>query len=229
MADLTSKIVGGLGGDGQKAAATVTAAAAKAGVGSLADRAAALKMLLHLYRSSKRGAQDVWVYTPPRAYTRWVFDELVGSEEQIKHRLDRHDEVFSVGDRQVMCVALAQAMKWCLDGPSKLATPTAATRSIVKDWFADQDTTEAQVDAAISTLKDGLKTIAGVCNSNTLVFSDEPVDRNKVYDASTGDTGWKDWAFVPAERGHERGLHPGRIREVRRHRQDMEMRPHHCA
>ena len=200
VADLTLRLVGSLGGDAQKTAATVTAAAAKAGVGSIADRVAALKMLSHLYRASQRGAQDVWVYTPPRSYTRWVFDELAGSEEQIGHRLDRHDEVYSADDRQVMCVALAQAMKWCLDGASKLGSPTAATRSAVKDWFADQDTTEAQADATITMLKDGLKKIAGVCNATSLVFSDEPVDRNKVYDATTADTGWKDWAFVrPSE------------------------------
>ncbi len=190
VADLASKI----------ASAAAIVGAGKGSAGALAERAAALKMLSHLYRTTRRGAQDLWVYAPPKSFARWVFDEISGSEEHVRSRLDQDDEIYAAGDRQAMCVALAHAMKWCLDAVGKLSSPTAATRALVKDWFADQSTTEAQVDSTVAALRDGFKTIAGVCNSNVLIFSDEPVDRNKVYNSGTGDTGWKDWAFVrPSE------------------------------
>ena len=34
-------------------------------------RAATLKMLMHFYRASKRGAQDVWIYSPPSDFDKW--------------------------------------------------------------------------------------------------------------------------------------------------------------
>jgi hypothetical protein len=164
--------------------------------GTVADRAAALKMLAHLYQEMNRGGQDVWVYSPPKSYSTWIFDEIKGSADKIKGKLAANDEVYSSGDRAVMLSALDQARKWSLDAVTKLAAKDAATKTVVRRWFADEDTDDGDITNAMETLKDGFKKIVKLCNSSRLVFSDDPIDRLKVYDKKTGKVGWDDWAFV---------------------------------
>ena len=164
--------------------------------GSVADRAAALKMLSHLYQEMNRGGQDVWVYSPPKAYTTWIFDEIKGGNDKIKGKLAENNEVYSSGDRGVMLSALDQARKWSLDAVTKLATPDAGTKAVVRRWFADDDTGDGDLTKAMEKLKDGFKTIANLCNASRLVFSDDPIDRVKVYNKKTGKVGWDDWAFI---------------------------------
>jgi hypothetical protein len=164
--------------------------------GSVADRAAALKMLAHLYQEMNRGGQDVWIYAPPKAYTTWIFDEIKGSADNMKTKLAANDEVYSGADRTVMVSALDQARKWSLDAVTKLAAADAATKGVVKRWFADADTSDADLTNAMTTLKDGYKTIANLCSSSRLVFSDDPIDRVKVYDKKKNKVGWDDWAYV---------------------------------
>ena len=72
---------------------------------------------------------------------------------------------------------------------------------MVKTWFADQNTTEAQVTEAITKLLFGFKKIAAVCNSNVLVFSDEPIDRTSLTNPVKNKHGWDAFAFV---HGNER-------------------------
>jgi Lysine-specific metallo-endopeptidase len=165
-------------------------------VGSVADRAAALKMLKHLYQEMSRGGQDVWVFAPPKAYTTWIFDEIKGSNDKIKGKLAEDNEVYSDGDRSVMVSALDNARKWSSDAVNKLATPDDATKTTVQRWFADENTSDEDLKNAMGKLKDGFKAILNKCNSSRLVFSDDPVDRVKVYNKKTGKVGWDDWAFV---------------------------------
>lgn len=166
------------------------------GLGTVGERAAALKMLAHLYRTQKRGGQDVWVYAPPMAYSRWVFEEISGPDEHIRGRLDQDDECYSAADRATMCAALAQALKWSMDAVAKLGSPTPSTKALVRTWFADQATTEVQLTDAITKLLFGFKKIAAVCNSNVLIFSDEPMDRNSLVNPVTEEHGWDAFAFV---------------------------------
>ena len=164
--------------------------------GSVADRAAALKMLSHLYQEMNRGGQDVWVYSPPKSYSAWIFDEIKGGNDKIKGKLAENNEVYSSGDRAVMLSALDNARKWSLDAVNKLAAPDAATKAMVRRWFADDNTADDDLTKAMEKLKDGFKTIVNLCNSSRLVFSDDPIDRLKVYNKKTGKVGWDDWAFV---------------------------------
>jgi Lysine-specific metallo-endopeptidase len=164
--------------------------------GSVADRAAALKMLAHLYQEMNRGGQDVWVYAPPKAYSTWIFDEIKGTTDNIKTKLAANDEVYSSADRTVMVSALDQARKWSLDAVTKLAGTDAATKAVVSRWFADEKTDDGDLTKAMGKLKDGFKAIANVCSSSRLVFSDDPIDRLKVYNAKTGKVGWSDWGYV---------------------------------
>ncbi|GAB4267910.1 MAG: hypothetical protein Kow0065_18430 [Methylomicrobium sp.] len=173
------------GGLGDK---IVEASKNTASAGKLEDRVATLKMLYHLYLASKRGGQDVWVYSPPKAYTKWIYDEIKTPEKDMAAKAGKTTEVYSAGERKIMCDALLLALNWSMNVVAKLGSPDDNTKKMVRKWFADQNTTDQQITDAIATLKAGFQKIANVANSNKLIFSDEPLDRNK--------GGWKDWAFV---------------------------------
>ncbi len=140
--------------------------------GTTNERAAALKMLVHLYRAQKKGGQDVWVYSPPKGHTKHVFDEIVGPEGTVKKRLGMMDEIFSAGERDLMCNALSVALKVSQDALVKLDDNKASTTDVVKRWFFDEDSKDGDLAGTITILKDGLKKIAAGCNSASLVFTD---------------------------------------------------------
>lgn len=167
---------------GKNAAASVGAAivaAATAGTPTekWAERAATLKTLKHLYRQVKRGAQDVWIYSPPNDYTDWIFTQISGTASAVTALLNKEDEVYSEADKKVMGEALATALKCSQKTETLLASPSAETLAVVKRWFADSTTTDEQVKTDAATLLAGFKKITNVCNSNTLVFPDDPGDR----------------------------------------------------
>jgi len=153
-------------------------------------KAATLKMLKHFYRGKSAGGQVIWVYSPPKIYTKWIFDEVQGDSDQtLINALDKtEDEVYSLEERGVMCSAVQTARKVTMDVVAKLGKGSEETKKKVKQYFGDSTTTDKQLKTVISTLKAGYKKIASACNSATLVFSDEPLDRNS--------GGWKDWAFI---------------------------------
>jgi hypothetical protein len=180
-------------GKSEEAVAEAIILASKQGKKDIAGRAATLKMMKHFYLGRKSGGQKVWIYAPPKDYSAWIFDEITGTETEMKGRLVKESEVYTATNRRMMCDALQLARKWSMDALDKLAKAQAPTKRIVKRWFADESTTDKQLDAAISKLKDGFKKISYVCNSTRLIFSDEPIDRNG--------GGWKDWAFVYKKEG----------------------------
>jgi hypothetical protein len=163
--------------------------AASAGkAGKLEERAATLKLLKHFYLVHKRGAQDVWVYSPPKAYSQWIYDEITPPENSMKPKLDKELGVYSADERRIMGTALQLALAWSLGAVSKLDVTKPRTLRVVRRWFADSNTSDDQIKIAIGKLKEGFKKIANVANSNKLIFSDEPLDRKS--------GGWKDWAFI---------------------------------
>jgi len=174
--------------EGKRGAALTAAATNAKSSGSVVERVASLKLLWHLYLVCERGAQKVWVYSPPVDYTTWVYDEITGRPETYEQKLDKTVEVYSVDQRKVISTALAQALRAANLAVAKLGSPDAASLALIRRWFADADTTDQQLKVAGKKLLSGFKKIAAVCNSNHLVFSDEPIDR------SGG--GWKDYAFV---------------------------------
>lgn len=153
---------------------------------AVGEKAATLKMLKHLYLVRQKGSQDVWVYAPPKAYKKWVFDEIKGADTDSKRRLQQETEVYSARDRTVMADALQEAAAWCQKVQLVLAGKDG--EAAVKRWFLGTAGTAQQMTQAIDTLRDGFKKIDTLCRSGKLVFSDEPGDRHG--------GGWKDWAFV---------------------------------
>ncbi|MCF6281358.1 MAG: M35 family metallo-endopeptidase [Candidatus Polarisedimenticolaceae bacterium] len=144
------------------------------------ERAATLKMLKHLYRWSKRGAQNIWIYSPPKDYSKWIFEQVSGNATSVTTLLDKEEEIYTDADKKVMGEALQTALKCSLKVEILLANPSEATLNVVKRWFADSSTTKNQVKADAATLLAGFKKITNVCNSNTLIFPDDPNDRKSM-------------------------------------------------
>lgn len=161
-------------------------------LGTLAERAAALKMLRHVYRLIKKGEQDVWIYAPPKDYGTWVFDEIKGDAASLKARLAKDEEIFSQKEMEWMSAALTVALKVSEDTRVKLSSkPEAggkdATAEIVKRWFLDEDCGDEQQKDAIAKLSAGFRNISVACMSSQLVFTDYAdwrAQRNKFYGAA---------------------------------------------
>jgi hypothetical protein len=150
--------------------------------GSVEDRAASIKMMNHLYRSLTKGGQDLWVYSEPKSYAGWVFDEIKGNKETVISKLTSEEEIFSTKEREWMCSALGIAQKICGDARVKLSTGKA--ESFVKSWFLDEKCGEKELEEATSRLLAGLNKISVTCGSSNLVFTDYPnwrAERDKYY------------------------------------------------
>lgn len=141
-------------------------------------RAAAIKMLKHLYRHSKSGAQDVWIYSPPKDYASWIFDEVKGSEALLLDKLAKEDEVYTSSDKDLMCDALKIALACSQKTEVLLGAGAAETLEVVQRWFGDAGSETAN-KATVATLLAGFRKITAVCNANTLVFPDDPNDRKE--------------------------------------------------
>jgi len=168
----------------------VEAATNPASVGSINDRAATLKMVRHLYRVSKKGAQEVWVYSPPKAYTKPIFEELSGDAKALASKLNSEQRIFSSKEMGWMASALAVALKIAEDAKAKLSGASgkqADTDAMIQRWFLDETCGAAELADAKAKLLAGFQKIAVACASNKLVFTDY-VDwiktRNKYFGAA---------------------------------------------
>src|SRR5262249_55836882 len=129
------------------------------------DRAGALKLVRHLHHAHKQGGKDVWVFAPPKGYTTWLFDELVGNDDNIKTKLAMDDEIFSSAEMKHMTRALQLSLKVVEDARHKLTGKSKKTLEAVKRWFLDETCGADEEKDAIAKLTAGLKKIAVACNS----------------------------------------------------------------
>jgi hypothetical protein len=157
------------GGPGQ---VIYEAAQNKSSVGTWIERAAALKMVQHVYHAQKKGGQNVWVYSPPKSHAKPIFDELKGTDGAIKSKLDADEEIFSVKDRELMCDALALSRKIAMDAQIKVNSKTAEAKKVVKRWFLNPACTDVELNDAFTKLSAGMKKITAACSSTTMVFTD---------------------------------------------------------
>lgn len=158
-------------------------------VRGLNEEVAALKMARHMYLVHMRGGADVWVFSPPVNYTEWLQDEFKGlGNKGLATWASQSSEVYSKQDKKAMGDATQIALAWVMKCMSKLGTPDDATNTVIKRWFCASAPTDDEVKTLAAKLLRGFSKIAAVLNSNLLVLSDEPIDRNG--------GGWKDYAFV---------------------------------
>lgn len=176
-------------GVAERAAARAIVAGAGTGRG-LNRRAAALKMLSHLYHQQSAGSQHVWVYSPPKIYAKWIFDEVAGASATALEDVLAKDgtEVYSASQRSVMAAAVQEARAVAMAVTVKLGAASDNTRAVVRRYFGNASSTEEELVGTMLTLASGYQKIANACNEGNVVISDEPLDR------SGG--GWKDWAFI---------------------------------
>ena len=154
------------------------------------NRAATLKMLRHLYLERSAGGQSIWVYSPPVAYSKWIFDEVAGATDTTLETVLAKPgaEVYSGEQRGIMATAVQTARSVAMAVAVKLGAASDATKAVARRYFGNSDTSEKQIVEIMTTLASGYLKIANACNGSSIVISDEPVDR------SGG--GWKDWAFI---------------------------------
>jgi len=156
---------------------------------NLNDRVASVKMLRHLDLVKVRGGQEVWVYSPPKKYTEWLYDEYKGlGKASLEYWSDMRSEVYSKEDKKAMGEAVQIANNWCMQCLAKLGAPDTTTKAVIKRWFLGSGAGDDQVARTARELLSGFRKIAKVLNGHKLVLSDEPIDRNG--------GGWKDYAFV---------------------------------
>ncbi|MFP7672040.1 M35 family metallo-endopeptidase [Marivita sp. S0852] len=170
-------------------ASVITNAAGAKDAHGKRKKAATLKMFRHLYHGSKIGGASIWVYSPPVAYDKWIFDMFSSdSDDDIKKTLKkRKDEVYSAHHRKIMVDAISEAKRVASNAVVKLDTKSEETVDLVNQYFTDSGSTY-DTDDIIKTLTKGYKKIAAGLGSSSLVISDEPGDRLS--------GGWKDWAFI---------------------------------
>lgn len=170
---------GGIRGANRVAAVEIWKAAGDDTDHKRKERAATLKLMKHLYLVSSRGAQSVWVYSPPKEHTNWVYDELNVGDVTAEAALRKEEEIFTEKQKLVMAHALQFAHTWSQAASAKLAGPDDTTKAVVRSWFADQTSTAETLATAAATLADGFKKMATMANSACVVLSDDPVDRRE--------------------------------------------------
>jgi hypothetical protein len=115
---------------------------------------------------------------------KWVYDEFDGETKgHVKRKLAHQPFLaFGSGDRQMFAEALHRARKWSMDAVSRLGHPDQDTRDIVKRWFHSTHASEDRVKKTAKTLLGGFKKISAVCNSTSVIFSDNPTRRTRTAD-----------------------------------------------
>jgi Lysine-specific metallo-endopeptidase len=144
------------------------------------SRAAFLKVLMHFSRHSKRGGQDVWIYSPPKDYGKWIYEEVNGTDSRVLRKLQKTDEIFTEFEKDVMVEALQFALTCAQKAEYLLATGNEATLKIIRRWFADESTSDGDIHRIKQTLLDGFKKVSNTCNASNLIFADDPDDRKSL-------------------------------------------------
>lgn len=115
------------------------------------DKAAALKLLRHLYLLRKRGSHKVWICSLPNSLAQWPSKELAGADiSKLRARLSDVSQRFSDEDKKNLSHATQEAMKWVHKALILLASASNKkekssskdkAREVVKRWFDDGSAT----------------------------------------------------------------------------------------
>lgn len=173
-------------------------------------RAAALKMLCHVYLLNRSGNRQVWLHNLPVEFKQWASDAVnaCGTDDDVKKLLRSTKERFGFDARKHFATAAQEGLAWCQKTNIVLAdaaqTDTKAktrgpARALVRRWFADSAVTDTQLDGFIATLAEGFKNITAAINAGKIVLTDWVPLRGAT---SQEDLGWRrSNAFTFASRG----------------------------
>ena len=203
--DLRNKVIKSAVKEGSEAAVMFKAAGEKlSGTGvvnqidtSLSKRLGALKMLRHTYFLKKFGGHKVWVLSIPDSFTDWPHEALKGSLVGATNKLVDITERFSVEDRKNISNASQEGLKW-VHKAMIVASSTKKSKNfaLVARWFADNNSTDAEVTAIDSKLNIGLQKIASKLKSGCLLYTDSVSERGTTENEGTEAFVWGDTVDV---------------------------------
>ena len=144
-------------------------------------KAASMKFLRHLHMMRKSGSQEVWVYSSPKAYTKYTWEEIAtagASTTALQTSLNQKDEVFSHQIKSRLAEATREGMVWVSKTLILLAlakSNQARAKAMVDRWFAPA---AADYATAVEKLTNGFKAIQNTLSANNVVITDHPPDRS---------------------------------------------------
>jgi hypothetical protein len=166
------------------------------GGGLVADaargRAAALKLLRHVYLESRSGSRGVWIVALPSEFTDWPSSQFADTAANVagaRQLLAGRREHFDCAQRRWLGAATQQGLAWCQRAamvladarrPRRAATPDLAerpdarvlARALVRRWFAEPGLGEGALDKLVSALARGFKDIVASLNRGRFVITD---------------------------------------------------------
>ena len=146
------------------------------------EKIAAVKFLRHLHMAGVRGSQTVWVFSTPKDYSKYPYDELDGAKStlaSIKAKLDKTAEQFDSTTQTRLAEATQLGLAWCQKAQSTLSSAKTDEKAMekVKRWFASTTTSEDDLTKVIGNLSAGFKKVTKTLNDNRVIITDHPPDR----------------------------------------------------
>lgn len=146
---------------------------------AVAQRVAALEMLRHLWLLKTSGSHKLWVLSLPESYRDWPEADLAGKDyDSLGKRVNDASSHFSAEDRKHLAQATQTGLSWLHKALVVASSPKKdKNMAIIKRWFADANSKQADMEAAAAALKEGIKKIQACIKSNFVLICDMPLDR----------------------------------------------------
>ena len=152
-------------------------------------RAAALKLLRHVYLESRSGSRGVWIVSLPSEFTDWPSSQFADTAANVagaRQLLAGRREHFDGAQRRWLGAATLQGLAWSQRAAMVLADAhrvrgaasagradtRARARALVRRWFAEPGIAEAALDKLVAALARGFKDIVGALNRGRFVITD---------------------------------------------------------
>lgn len=149
-------------------------------------RAAALKLLRHVYLLNRSGNRKVWVVSLPTELHDWPSDDLnsrANTEIAARVLLRSDSEIFNHEAKKHLASSTQHALAWCQKTGMVLANAAKAANggtgrkevdslNLVKRWFGDPAASINDLKGYIATLSKGFKDIIAMLNKGHFVLTD---------------------------------------------------------
>jgi hypothetical protein len=149
-------------------------------------RAAALKLLRHVYLLNRWGNRKVWIVSLPTELVDWPSDDFharASTRVAVRTLLRADSEIFSWRAKRHLASATSHALAWChragmvLANAAQAAAGTAGAENrqalnLVRRWFADPATTAAELSTYVGRLSRGFRDIIARLNRGHFVLTD---------------------------------------------------------
>jgi hypothetical protein len=138
----------------------------------------------HVYLLKKFGSHRVWVHSLPTDLVDWPHFGVASHPlvSDVRRLLNASNEKFSAEDKKNLSNATQHALRWCHRAASTISSAkssrskgsrsTNVARDKVRRWFADEATTEAELDTFVDKLDMGFKAITAAITQGQMVFTD---------------------------------------------------------